>query len=193
MRKKLAALILFGLAITTGTIQVEANPTAGVMNVNAYSGYENPTQYVFSNYDIWKPEKSTEGKIEETIPIPKEPSPVWNLSENERYFLKRTVLAECGYNQPDEGVRMVVDVILNRVGTEFGNDIYGVVSNPYQFSTYWDGAIASTWNISEQVDRIVEEELQYGTSYPGLMYFTAGGYNPYCTPWQKVGDHYFGI
>lgn len=117
----------------------------------------------------------------------------WHFSQNEELLLKQTVQAECGYQQPDEGVRMVVDVILNRIKSkDFPNSVGGVVSEPYHFSTYWNGMIANQTRISKQVDNIVEQELKNNSSYPALLYFTAGCYNDNCIPWRKVGDHYFG-
>ena len=192
MIKKLAIGMALSLSIVT---TVHATPTAGYVNQTYDTGYENPTQFIFENNDIWKPEKSPEVKSEETFqdPGPLIIVPYWEISDDERYLLKRCIMAECGYDQPDTGVRLAVDCILNRIHSAyFPNSVMGVISQPYQFSTYWDGRISSTWDISEQVNRIVDEELMSGSSYPGVLYFTAGCYNEYCTPWMKVGDHYFG-
>ena len=199
--KKLAVMI-FCVVCLTG------------MSVRA-AGYSNITQYTFdvieepefTNITEWTAKKY--GGVD-SIDIPEEkpritisreddseaytPPAVWTLNSYEEIFLKRTVLAECGYEQPDEGVRMVVDVILNRVKSrEYPNDILGVITQQGQFATYANGSIARQTTISEQVNRIVEEEIQSGSSYPWLLYFTAGYYNPSCTPWRKVGDHYFGL
>ena len=196
-KKLLVALLLSSIFIAdTVTVKtVNASVRAGASNISTYATtYQNITQYIFENYKE-DTEENKENKENKTENISEDniDTDVWNFSDSEILYLKKTVLAECGYNQPDEGVRMVTDVILNRIKRGWGNDIYSIVSEPYQFSTYWNGAIASVSEISEQVDRIVDEELQNGQSYPSLMYFSAGGYNQYCTPWKKIGDHYFGL
>lgn len=100
------------------------------------------------------------------------------------------VMAEAG-NQDLDGMRMVADVILNRVDdADFPDTIEGVISQKYQFSSYWDGGMQK-WNVpSEQVYKACQMELK-NRSYPGLIYFCEGGYSRYGTPAFKHGDHYF--
>jgi hypothetical protein len=45
-------------------------------------------------------------------------------------------------------------------------------------------------SITEESFEAVRMELE-SRSYPSLLYFTAGGYSEYGTPWKKIGDHYF--
>ena len=100
------------------------------------------------------------------------------------------VQAEAG-NQPLTGRRMVVDVILNRVDDpDWPDAIEGVITQRYQFSGYWDGGMDRIYEPDELTIKAVQMELKQ-RSWPGLYYFTAGGYGKYGTPWQKVGDHYF--
>lgn len=99
------------------------------------------------------------------------------------------VEAEAG-NQGLEGKRLVVDVILNRVeDPAFPDTIPEVISQPYHFSSFWDGGMDRV-SISEETFEAVRLELE-NRSYPGVLYFTAGRYSEYGTPWKKVGDHYF--
>lgn len=117
---------------------------------------------------------------------------VSGYNQNEIALLKRCVQAEVGYHEPDYGVRLVVDVIINRVKSKkFPNSVTGVITQPYQFSSYWDGNMRSVKGISEQVNRIVEEEIIRQTNGK-VMYFTAGQYNSHCVPMGVVGHHYFG-
>lgn len=100
------------------------------------------------------------------------------------------VEAEAG-NQDLEGKRLVVDVILNRVDDkDWPNTIKEVIEEPIQFSSFWDGGMEKVYEPSEETFKSVRMELEE-RSYPGIYYFTAGGYGEYGTPWRKVGDHYF--
>lgn len=107
-------------------------------------------------------------------------------------FMAKCVEAEAG-NQDLLGKRMVVDVILNRVNDDSGewpDTIVDVITQPYQFSTYWNGAIDKVDEISEETWKAIYMELEEIT-YPDIYYFTNNGFHDYGTPWEKVGDHYF--
>jgi N-acetylmuramoyl-L-alanine amidase len=100
------------------------------------------------------------------------------------------VEAEAG-NQSLTGKRMVADVILNRVDNpDFPDTIQGVIFQKYHFSSYWDGGMDRVVEPSEETILAVQMELQE-RGWPGLLYFTAGEWPEYGTPWKKVGDHYF--
>lgn len=100
------------------------------------------------------------------------------------------VQAEAG-NQSLTGRRMVVDVILNRVDDpDWPDTIEGVITERNQFTSYWDGGMDKVLEPDELTIKAVQMELKQ-RSWPGLYYFTAGGYGKYGTPWKKVGGHYF--
>lgn len=104
-------------------------------------------------------------------------------------LLALCVEAEAG-DQGLLGKRMVTDVILNRVDDpDWPDTIEGVITKEYHFSSWWNGAINRA-DPSEETFEAVRMELEE-RSYPGLFYFSAGGYSEYGTPWKKVGDHYF--
>lgn len=114
--------------------------------------------------------------------------------EEEGYFDDLELMAACveaeAGNQGLDGKRMVADVILNRVeDPDWPNTIEGVITQKYQFSTYWNGAMDSV-SISDETFEACKMELKE-RGWPGIYYFTAGGYGEYGTPWRKVGDHYF--
>ena len=114
--------------------------------------------------------------------------------EEEGYFDDLELMAACveaeAGNQGLDGKRMVADVILNRVeDPNWPNTIEGVIAQKYQFSTYWNGAMDSV-SISDETFEACKMELKE-RGWPGIYYFTAGGYGEYGTPWRKVGDHYF--
>ena len=102
------------------------------------------------------------------------------------------VEAEAG-NQSLDGKRLVADVILNRVESErFPNTVEEVISQKYQFTTYWDGTMDRIVEPSEESLHAVQMELYGKRLDDQILFFTAGNYNRYCTPAYIVGDHYFG-
>lgn len=109
---------------------------------------------------------------------------------DELELLAVCVEAEAG-NQGLEGKRLVADVILNRVDDpDFPDTITGVISQPYHFTSYWDGGMDRVADISEETIRAVRMELE-NRGWPGVLYFTAETWPVYGTPWKQVGDHYF--
>ena len=109
---------------------------------------------------------------------------------DELELLSICVEAEAG-NQELKGKRLVVDVILNRVDDpDFPDTIEGVISQPYQFSSYWDGGMDRVTEPSEETIRAVQMELEE-RGWPGVIYFTAEQWPEYGTPWKQVGDHFF--
>lgn len=156
------------------------------------------TEDTESVYNVESNFNSTAGIINEVTPKLIETETITevtdeDLAEEEYYdsleLLALCVEAEAG-NQGLEGKRLVVDVILNRVDDpDFPDTIEGVISQPYHFSTFWDGGIDKA-DPTEETFEAVKMELKE-RSYPGVLYFTAGGYGDYGTPWRKVGDHYF--
>ncbi len=104
-------------------------------------------------------------------------------------LLATCVMAEAG-NQDLMGKRMVVDVILNRVDDpDFPDTITGVITQKYHFSSYWDGAMDRA-DPNEECFQAITMELEE-RSYPSILYFTAGEFGDYGTPWKQYGDHYF--
>lgn len=110
-------------------------------------------------------------------------------------LLAALVEAEAG-NQDLKGKRLVADVVLNRVESDrFPNTITEVIYQDYQFSTVLDGALErATWNISDESFEAVRLEALESEERldEEILFFTAGGYNPYCIPGYKYQDHYFG-
>jgi N-acetylmuramoyl-L-alanine amidase len=104
-------------------------------------------------------------------------------------LLAACVEAEAG-NQGLEGKRLVADVILNRVDDpDFPDTIEGVITQPYAFTSYWNGMVSSV-SISDETFQAVSMELEE-RSNTGLLFFTAYAYGEYGTPCFQNGDHYF--
>ena len=117
--------------------------------------------------------------------------------ENEEFCDSLEILALCveaeAGNQDLKGKRLVADVILNRVESpRFPDTIEGVISQKYQFTTYWDGSMDKITEPSDETFEAVKMELYGQRLDEDILFFTAGNYNTYCEPAYIVGDHYFG-
>lgn len=93
-------------------------------------------------------------------------------------------------NQCDEGKRLVIDTILNRVDSSyFPNTVHEVIYQKSQFSSMWNGRV-DRCVVKEDIRKLVLEELESRMNYD-VMFFNAGDYSKYGVPKFKVGDHYF--
>lgn len=131
--------------------------------------------------------------FETTAPIAEETAPAASYTSSatdaEITLLARLCMAEAE-NEPEEGQRMVIDTVLNRVDKDYWPDtISEVVWQRNQFSSMTNGR----YDRCPQQDyftNLVIEELAGRTDYD-CVYFTAGGYGRYGTPYRQVGHHYF--
>ena len=104
----------------------------------------------------------------------------------------RTVQAECGNTEPDEGIGAVADVIANRCRSEYFPDtIDAVITQKNQFETWSNGAVDAA-EPNERVLEICDEHISTGAEYTDIYFFTASEYNEYCEPLFVIGHHYFG-
>ena len=116
------------------------------------------------------------------------------MIDEEMYYDSLELLAICveaeAANQGIEGKRLVADVILNRVDSPlFPDNITDVITQPYHFTSYWDGAMDRAVP-TEETFQAVQMELDH-RSNTEILYFTAGEWPEYGTKWKQVGDHYF--
>lgn len=90
----------------------------------------------------------------------------------------------------EEGKRLVIDTILNRMDSEhFPDTAYDVIYQPHQFSSMWNGR-ADRCEVREDICQLVREELKSRTNYD-VIFFTAGCYSDYGVPLFQVENHYF--
>lgn len=90
----------------------------------------------------------------------------------------------------EEGKRLVIDTILNRVDSEhFPNTVYDVIYQPNQFSSMWNGRVEHC-EVREDICQLVREEITSRTNYE-VMFFTAGEYSAYGVPMFQIEHHYF--
>lgn len=117
---------------------------------------------------------------------------IGTISEADFMLLCQLVAAEAE-DQPFEGKRAVVAVVLNRVdyGDPFEGTIEGVIFQENQFSCINDGRFfAASEYISVEDQEAVWTELSE-RSDSEILFFTAGDYGAYGTPAYSIGDHYF--
>lgn len=115
------------------------------------------------------------------------------LISNQDFELLCQLVAAEAENQPFEGKRAVVAVVLNRVdyGWPFEDSIEAVIFQDGQFSCISDKRFFDAWAYVSDEDReAVTAELSE-RKYSEYLYFTAGHYGDYGTPAEQIGDHYF--
>lgn len=118
-----------------------------------------------------------------------EPAEELPLSDCEIDLIALVVMAEAE-GESEEGKRLVVDTILNRVDSEYFPDtVEGVVYQPNQFSSMWNGR-ADRCYATDEIRQLVKEELVSRTNYD-VIFFTAGHYGEYGEHMFPVGNHYF--
>lgn len=131
---------------------------------------------------------------EESIPIATEEmegseEAIPKMSREDLELIALVTMAEAE-GECEEGKRLVIDTVLNRVDSEyFPNTVYGVIYQPNQFSSMWNGRV-DRCEVREDICELVYEELESRTNYD-VVFFTAGEYSAYGVPMFQVGNHYF--
>ena len=115
--------------------------------------------------------------------------PIISISNEDIELLALVTMAEAE-EESEEGKRMVIDTILNRVDSErFDNTISEVIYAPNQFTSMWNGRVDRCY-VADDICQLVIEELTNRTNYD-VLYFTAYQYGAYGTPMFQIGNHYF--
>lgn len=130
----------------------------------------------------------TDNAIEEEILVVDDET-ICDISNAEIELLALVTMAEAEA-ECEEGKRLVIDTILNRVDSErFDNTITDVIYAPNQFTSMWNGRVDRCY-VSDDIYQLVIEELQTRSNYE-VLYFTADHYGAYGTPMFQIGNHYF--
>lgn len=124
--------------------------------------------------------------------------PLTAIEDTDLDLMAALIHAEAG-NQDLTGRRLVADVVLNRVDSDqFADSIHDVIyeehGGVWQFTTAGNGALEQGFTDATPEDyeaARLEMEGDRRLDYD-ILFFTAGGYNPYCVPMYVHGDHYFG-
>lgn len=113
------------------------------------------------------------------------------LPQSDIDLLATLVRAEAG-NQPLDGKKAVVDVVLNRVDSDrFPNTIQGVIYQEGQFNCIDDGNFSKALSTKDDTDyEAVRLELEERTDTE-IIFFQTKSYSSYGTPAYVIGDHYF--
>ena len=92
--------------------------------------------------------------------------------------------------ESEDGKRLVIDTILNRVEhAHYPDKVSEVVYQPNQFTSMWNGRVERC-SITDEIRELVKEELQERKDHE-VIFFTAGEYGRYGAPMFQVGNHYF--
>lgn len=92
--------------------------------------------------------------------------------------------------EPENGKRLVIDTVLNRVDSKhFPSTIHDVIYQKDQFTSMWNGR-AERCSSPDDICELVLEEMASRTNYD-VAFFNAGHYSAYGTPMFQVQNHYF--
>jgi len=113
---------------------------------------------------------------------------ILSLTEDERDLIYRITYAEAG-NQPIEGQRAVIEVILNRVlSDKFPDSVEEVLSSPGQFST-WKLRNKISYR-EEQIEAFAQVYSEEPILNKNYVYFSRGKQS-YGINHVKIEDHWF--
>lgn len=191
--KKLICSLLVVAAVLTGI------PFFG--EAKMASAYEPADTYKAVVVNSVKPAQKTDILVcapEEKVPAVKqlvveeavaaEPE-VPSVSQEEIELIALCVMAEAE-GECEDGQRLVIDVILNRVDdSHFPDTIYDVIYQKNQFSGMYGDRITCCY-VKDELVQLIREELENRTNYD-VVFFRTGRYHSYGVPMFQVGAHYF--
>lgn len=152
-------------------------------------GGENDLEYTFQKRIIDKSQIRHEVLVDFPTYANKIDDVSFDLTISDIELISWITMAEAE-GECEEGKRLVIDTILNRVDSgRFPNSVNEVIFQENQFSCVSDGRIERV-SPNEYVSDLVREELVRRTNYD-VVYFRAGKYGAYGEPMFKVGNHYF--
>lgn len=132
-----------------------------------------------------KIEKEVNQKTETEVPESKSTY----ISDSDINLIALITMAEAEA-ESEEGKRLVIDTILNRVdSTHFPNTVTDVIYQPNQFESVWNSRV-DRCEIKDSIKELVLEELENRLNYD-VIFFTAGKYSDYGVPMFQLGHHYF--
>lgn len=168
----------YAVATTSPTVEVQASDIS----------VEETIPFEFEAA-IVEPEPAEAPEYERYLPKKSEPEWVCPISDDEVWLLGLVCVAE-SEDQSEEGKRLVIDTVLNRVESdEFPDTIEDVVYQKSQFSSMWNGR-ADRCVVTDEYRDLVMSELKERTN-SDVLYFRTGHYCSWGDPLFKVGDHYF--
>lgn len=119
------------------------------------------------------------------------PKPEWvcPLTDEEVELIALLTMAEAE-GEPEEGQRLVIDTVLNRVDSpHFPDTVYDVVYQKNQYSSMWGDRVTRCY-VKEELCELVREETKERTNYE-VVFFRTKHYHSFGVPMFQVGNHYF--
>lgn len=117
------------------------------------------------------------------------PEPKTPLSKSEIDLIALVTMGEAE-GESEEGKRLVIDTILNRVDNERWPDtVTEVIYQPNQFEVMWNGRLERCYVIEDIRQLVIEESINRTNTE--VVYFRTKRYSSYGTPLFQVGNHYF--
>ncbi len=111
------------------------------------------------------------------------------ISQDELELLSLLTMAEAE-GESEEGQRLVISTVLNRVDSEhFPNSISEVILQKNQFTSMWNGRVERC-EVREDISNLVLDELDNRSDYD-VIFFNSNNYSAYGKPLYKEGNHYF--
>ena len=117
--------------------------------------------------------------------------PEITMSEEDIELIALVTMAEAE-GECEDGKRLVIDTILNRVDSDipyFPDTVSEVIYQKNAFESISNGRVDKCY-VDNDICQLVREELMSRTNYD-VMYFSSGGYGKYGTPMFSVDNHYF--
>ena len=153
----------------------------GALGMDIMAGYNIKSREPAVEYIILEIPKVVEMEVESASVKP-------SLPEEDIVLLSLVTMAEAE-GESEQGKRLVIDTILNRVDSaRFPNTIREVVYQANQFTSMWNGRVDRCY-VKDDIRRLVEEEWENRTNSDVLFFRT--GYYGCGTPLFQVGNHYF--
>ena len=188
MKTKILNRIYQALAVSAMGLLIAASPNTTdvspvVNSTNVYS------EVIVKQVDVPEVKASIEAVEVPVVTSYIEEEPELSLSEEEIELIALVTMAEAE-GECEEGKRLVIDTILNRVDHDrFPDTVSEVIYQKSQFTSMWNGRVDKCY-VDDDIYNLVVEELQSRTNYD-IVFFTAGHYGKYGTPMFSVGNHYF--
>ena len=189
-RKLLHTLLIFSLSLTSlHPTAISAEPTV--------ANFDTIENYGFSALDYEYEEVTVVENEVETVtepapePIPEPVVEESRFTEDEIFLITWCMVGEAE-GEPEEGKRLVIDVILNRIdSSRHPNTAYEVIYAKNQFEAMSNGrAERCKHKVTEEMIQLVREEIESRTNNR-VLYFRTKHYHNFGTPEVHVGNHYF--
>lgn len=178
--------IIRNMAITiVVSIHLLTSSSTVVATEETYEAVEKPASKVVSHIssDMVDIDNRSENLAE------RKKSDPFYISNHEIELMATIVMAEAEA-EPEEGQRLVIDVILNRVDSpNFPNTVSEVIFQKNQFSPIDNGRFERCYAKPELIQLVIEEI--YDRQNEDVIFFRTGRYSDYGEPLFQVCCHYF--